>query len=331
MTEPVAIVAPSRARVLAAYAIVYVIWGSTYLAISLAIRTLPPFLMAGARFLVAGLILYAFTRARGAARPTLSHWKAATIIGGFLLLIGNGAVVWGEQYVPSGITALLIATVPLWMSLLGWLGPERRRPNVRIAVGLIVGLLGIVVLVGPGALVGEGGTVDLVGSGVIILGALSWAIGSLYARTAVTPPSPGLGTAMQMVAGGLLLVALGLGTGEGHGLDPATMSMTSVSALLYLIIFGSLIGFSAYIWLLRVEPPTRVSTYAYVNPVVAVALGWLIAGEPLSPRTLLAAAIIVGAVVLIVSAPRAVARGEIALPPSVATAVPRRRRDTAGV
>ncbi len=331
MTDAITTGAPPRSRVLAAYAIVYVIWGSTYLAISLAITTLPPFLMAGARFLVAGLILYVWTRARGAARPTIAHWKAATIIGAFLLLIGNGAVVWAEQFVPSGITALLIATVPLWMSLLGWLGPERRRPNLRIAVGLLIGLLGIIVLVGPGALLGQSGTVDLVGSGVIILGALSWAVGSLYARRAVTPPSPQLGTAMQMFAGGLLLVVLGLVTGEGRGLDPSAMSATSVSALLYLIVFGSLIGFSAYIWLLRVEPPTRVSTYAYVNPVVAVALGWLIASEPLSAQTLLAAAIIVGAVVLIVSAPRAVARGDIALPPSVAVVAPRRRRDVAGV
>lgn len=317
--------APSRARVIAAYAAVYVVWGSTYLAINFAIATLPPFLMAGARFLVAGLVLYVWMRARGAVRPSAAQWKVATIIGAFLLLGGNGAVVWAEQFVPSGITALLVATLPLWMALLGWLGPDRRRPTPRVSLGLLVGMVGIVVLVGPGALVGQGGNVDIVGAAVLMFGSLAWAAGSLYARRAATPPSPQLGTAMQMLSGGLLLVVLGLATGEGRGLDAGAISASSVSALLYLIVFGSLLGFSAYVWLLRVEPPTRVSTYAYVNPVVAVGLGWLFAGEALTSQTLLAAAIIIGAVVLIVTTPKPAAVRAPAVPPSAA-AVPRRRQ-----
>ncbi|MHB1225289.1 MAG: EamA family transporter [Gemmatimonadaceae bacterium] len=328
MPESLPAAAPSRARVLAAYAVVYVVWGSTYLAINFAIATLPPFLMAGVRFLVAGLALYAWMRARGAVRPSAAQWKVATIIGAFLLLGGNGAVVWAEQFVPSGITALLVATVPLWMALLGWLGPDRRRPTTRVSLGLLVGMIGIVVLVGPGALIGQGGNVDLVGAAVLMFGSLAWAAGSLYARRAATPPSPQLGTAMQMLSGGLLLVVLGLATGEGRGLDAGAISATSMSALLYLIIFGSLVGFSAYVWLLRVEPPTRVSTYAYVNPVVAVGLGWLLAGEALTAQTLFAAAIIVGAVVLIVTTakPAAGRTAAAALPPSATTTSRRRRR-----
>jgi drug/metabolite transporter (DMT)-like permease len=326
MPESLPATAPSRARVIGVYAVVYVVWGSTYLAINFAIATLPPFLMAGVRFLVAGLVLYLWMRARGAVRPSAAQWKVAAIIGAFLLLGGNGAVVWAEQFVPSGITALLVATVPLWMALIGWLGPDRRRPTPRVNLGLFVGMIGIVVLIGPGALIGQGGDVDLVGSAVLILGALAWAAGSLYARRAATPPSPQLGTAMQMLSGGLLLLILGLATGEGRGLDAGAISATSASALLYLIVFGSLVGFSAYVWLLRVEPPTRVSTYAYVNPVVAVGLGWLFAGEALTAQTLLAAAIIVGAVVLIVTTPKPAALRTVALPPSTASGPRRRRR-----
>lgn len=323
---PMASAASSRARILVAYATVYVVWGSTYLAISFAITTLPPLLMAGARFLVAGALLYLWMLARGAARPSAAQWKAAAIVGAFLLLGGNGAVVWAEQYVASGVAALLVATLPVWMVLLEWLGPDRRRPTLRVALGVIVGIVGVVVLVGPGAIRGEG-NVDLLGSGALILGSLAWAAGSLYSRRAPVPAAPQLGTAMQMLAGGLLLTVVGLAVGEGRGLDLSAVSASSAGALLYLIVLGSLIGFSAYVWLLRVEPPSRVATYAYVNPVVAVALGWLFAGETVSAQTLLAAAIIIGAVVLIVSTRKPDRRrGAVAVPPSAAE--PRRRRRT---
>ena len=309
--------APSRGSILLAYALVYVIWGSTYLGIRFAIETLPPFLMAAARFLVAGGLLYAFTRARGAARPSAVQWRAAAIVGGFLLFGGNGAVVWAEQRVPSGVAALLVAILPLWIVLLEWVGPEHRRPSLRTAAGVLIGIVGVTVLVGPGALHGNGNT-DLLGATALVLGSLSWAIGSLYARRAPLPKTPQLGTAMQMLAGGAMLAVGGLATGEAsHGFALSSVSLPSAMALLYLIVFGSLVGFSAYVWLLRVEPPSRVATYAYVNPVVAVALGWLLAGERMTPATMLAAAIIVAAVALIVSG-KAPARPHVGAPPSAA-------------
>lgn len=303
-TSPAPAAAPPRARILAAYAAVYVIWGSTYLAIRFAIETLPPFMMAGTRFLVAGAILYAWSRLRGATRPSRANWIATGVVGAFLLLGGNGGVVWAEQRVESGIAALLVATLPLWMALLEWIGPDRRRPTGRSALGILLGLTGVAVLVGPEALLGGAANVDPVGALVLVVASLAWAIGSLYSRRAPMPASPQIGSGMQMLAGGALLTLLGLMSGEGSRVELASFSTSSLAALGYLITFGSLVGFSAYVWLLRVEPTSRVATYAYVNPVVAVALGWLLAGETMSTQTLLAAAIIVGAVALIVSAPK---------------------------
>lgn len=293
--------APPRSHVLAAYAAVYVIWGSTYLAIHFAVQTLPPFLMAGVRFLVAGGILYAFMRLRGAApRPTAANWRAALVVGGLLLFGGNGGVVWAQLQVPSGIAALLVATVPLWMVLLDWLRPGGVRPTLRVAAGIALGLVGLGVLVGPGVLQGDG-NVSPVGALVLMLASLSWAAGSLWSSRAALPEAPAMATGMEMLGGGLLLLLAGLARGEAGAVDLASASPVSLAALLYLIIFGSLVGFSAYVWLLAHEPPARAATYAYVNPVVAVFLGWLLAGERLTSSTLLAAAIIIGAVVLIIT------------------------------
>lgn len=289
---------PSTAKLVAAFAAVYVIWGSTYLAILYAIETLPPFLMAGVRFLIAGAVLYAWAWLRGASRPAKVHWKSAVIIGAMLLLGGNGAVVWSEQRVASGLAALLVATVPLWMVLLEWARRDGTRPDGRTLFGVALGLAGLALLVGPNALLG-GGRVDLLGAGALVLGSLSWAAGSLYARRAPLPQSPLLGTAMEMLAGGALLVLLGLAVGEAGAVNLAAVSFRSMFSLLYLIVFGSLIGYTAYTWLLGVSTPARVSTYAYVNPVVAVLLGWAFAGEPLTPRMLVASAIIVSAVAAI--------------------------------
>lgn len=318
--------APSRAMVLTAYAAVYVVWGSTYLAIRFAIETLPPFLMAGVRFLIAGAILFAWARLRGAPAPSRANWMATAIVGGFLLLGGNGGVVWAEQRVPSSIAALLVATLPFWMALLQWLGPDRRRPSGRAMLGVVLGLVGVVVLVGPAAILGGAGNVDPLGALVLVLASLAWAVGSLYSRGAPMPTSPQLGSGMQMLAGGALLLLFGLAVGERDGLAIERFSTSSLLALLYLITFGSLIGFSAYVWLLRVEPPTRVATYAYVNPVVAVALGWLFAGEVMTPQTMLAAAIIVGAVALIVSAPSATGKPARGAPPSASPPPSQERR-----
>lgn len=301
MRESNLIANAARGRVLVAFAAVYVIWGSTYLAIRVAIETLPPLLMAGTRFLLAGSLLYGWMRLRGAERPQRAHWRSAAIVGGFLLLGGNGGVVWAEQRVPSGLTALLVATVPLWMTLLGWWLGHERRPNRRVAAGLFLGLLGVGLLVAARG-VGDPTGADPLGAVVLVGASLSWAYGSLWSRRAELPRSPFLATAMEMMAGGaLLLVASGL-RGEWLRLDPSAVSTRSLVAVSYLVVFGSLVGFTAYVYLLRASTPTRVATYAFVNPAVAVVLGWLVAGEALTHRTAGAAAIILTGVVLLVTA-----------------------------
>ena len=286
----------SKLQIALALGAVYVVWGSTYLAIRFAIETLPPFLMAGVRFVIAGALLYAWSRARGAERPGRLQWRAAAIVGGCLLLGGNGGVVWAEQRVDSGIAALIVTTVPLWLVLLDWLRPGGRRPGWRVALGLVIGFAGVTLLVRPGS---GGGAVDPVGAGVLVLASLSWAWGSLASRRLPLPASPILATGMEMLAGGGLLLAAGLVTGEAGRFDPAGVSTTSLAALGYLIVFGSFVGFTAYVWLLRVVSPAIVGTYAYVNPVVAVLLGWAFAGEPLTATTLIAAAVIIGGVAVI--------------------------------
>ncbi len=293
---------PPRWQVIAAFAAVYLIWGSTYLGIRFAIETIPPYLMAGTRFLAAGVLLYVWQRLYGVPRPNRLHWRSALIIGGLLLLGGNGSVTWAEQRVPSGLASLLIATVPLWISLLDWLRPGGTRPGGRVIAGLVVGFVGMVVLVGPTSLAG-GSQVDPAGALALLGAALSWAVGSLYSRTphAQQPDSPLMGTAIEMLAGGALLMMVALVRGELTRFDPAAVSLRSGLALGYLILFGAIVGFSCYIWLLKVTTPARASTYAYVNPIVAVFLGWALASEPLSPRTLIAAPMIIAAVVLITS------------------------------
>jgi drug/metabolite transporter (DMT)-like permease len=291
---------PTRHRLVLAFASLYLIWGSTYLAIRYAIATIPPFLMGGTRLLVAGAVLYAWARRRGAPPPGWERWRGAAIVGAFLFLGGNGAVVWSQQSVPSGLAALVVATVPLWMVLLESLRRDGLRAAPQELLGVAIGMLGIGLLIGPGRLVG-GGRPDPVGTLVLVLGSLSWAHGSLVARRVSQPPSPLLATGLQMLAGGALLFLAGLVVGEGARLDLPRVTLRSWLCLAYLVVFGSIIAFTAYVWLLRVTTPARVATYAYVNPVVAVLLGWLLAGEPLTPRVLLAAAVIVGAVALIVT------------------------------
>ncbi|HSJ09768.1 MAG TPA: EamA family transporter [Longimicrobiales bacterium] len=288
----------SRGKIVAAFAAVYVIWGSTYLAILYAIETLPPFLMAATRFLIAGTILFGWSILRAERRPTRAEWKAAAVVGALLLMGGNGAVVWAEQLVPSGVAALLVSVTPCWMVLLDWLWHGSRRPGMRTVVGLVLGFGGIVLLIGPSAIVG-GGNVHPLGALVLMIGCLCWAVGSLYSKRAPRPPGALLSTGMQMLAGGSLLVVAGLLTGEASRLDMDAVSMKSLLAVLYLIVFGAIIGYSAYVWLLRVVSPARVSTYAYVNPVVAVLLGWGLAGEALTARMGIAGVVIIGGVALI--------------------------------
>ncbi len=289
-------------RVWAALITVYIVWGSTYLAIRFAVETLPPFLMAGVRFVVAGALLYAWARLHGVPAPRPRQWGSAAVVGGLLLLGGNGGVVWAEQFVPSGLAALLVATVPLWMVGLD-AAATRRLPSTRVLLGLAAGLAGVAWLAGP--LGGGESPVRADGAVVLLLASLAWAVGSLFSRRADLPTGRGLGTAMQMLAGGGLLVLAGLATGETGAVELASISARSALALLYLIVFGSLVGFSAYIWVLRASTPAKVSTYAFVNPAVAVFLGWLLAGEALDARILGAGALILAAVVLIVLRPAA--------------------------
>ena len=296
--------APSRARLVVAFAAVYVLWGSTYLAIRFAVATIPPFLMAGARHLVAGAVLYPLARLRSGEQPTRANWSAATLMGALLLFGGNGGVSWAEQFVPSGVTALIVASVSLWMVVLEWLRPGGARPAGRVIFGLVLGFGGVGLLVGPSGLFGGGagsGRVDPLGATVLVLASLSWAAGSIFSRRLQLPRAPLLGTAMQSLAGGGLLILVGLLAGQGAAFHWKSVSVRSALALGYLIVFGSLLGFSAYTWLLQAAPPARVATYAYVNPVVAMLLGWALAGEQPTLRTLAASAVIIAAVVLVIT------------------------------
>lgn len=289
---------PSRGKVIAAFAAIYTIWGSTYLAIRFAIETLPPFLMAATRFLVAGSLLYMLALRGRTRAPSAAEWKAAAIVGGLLLMGGNGAVVWAQQTVPSSVAALLIAVTPAWMVLLDWVWLGARRPGVRTVSGLVLGFGGLALLVGPDSLRGSG-MIPLAGALVLMAGSLSWSVGSIYSKHAPKHPHAAVSIAMQMLAGGCLLLLAGLAHGEAARVDLAAVSVRSGLAVLYLIVFGSLVGYSAYVWLLGVVRPARVATYAYVNPLVAVLLGWTLAGEALTVRMSIAAGIIIAGVALI--------------------------------
>ncbi len=289
---------PSRLQLTVAFASVYVIWGSTYLAIRFAIETMPPLLMAAARFLTAGAILYGWARASGAARPTGAQWRGAAVVGALLLLGGNGAVVVAEQWIPSGMAALLVAAVPLWMVLIDSVWGDRVRPSGRVVTGLVAGFGGVALLAGsPG--VGAGGPEEYFGMLLLLAGGLAWATGSIVSRHVQRPNRPRLFVGMQMLVGGALLLPAGAVMGEFGQLDLAGVSTVSWAALVYLVLFGAIIGYSAYIWLLTAVPPALAGTYAYVNPVVAMFLGWWLASEPISSRSLVAAAIIIGSVVVI--------------------------------
>jgi drug/metabolite transporter (DMT)-like permease len=285
--------------ILGAFAALYLLWGSTYLTIAIAIETLPPFLMAGARFLCAGLILFAYLRWRGEKMPAAIHWKMSVLTGGLMILGGNGGVTWAEQYVASSVTALIIATTPLWAALLPWMVRKGPAPTMPLMISIVLGLSGVALLVWhPNA--GENEQTRAVGVAVILLATLSWAIGSLWSRAVPQPGNPLMSSALQMICGGgLQLVVAGL-LGELWRLDLAHVSARSAGAWVYLIFFGSIGGFGAFAFLLRWCPPSRVFTYAFVNPLVAVVLGWWILNEPVGAKTLGAAGLIVSAVALTV-------------------------------
>jgi drug/metabolite transporter (DMT)-like permease len=290
----------SRARIWVALALVYVVWGSTYLGIDLAVRTIPPFPMAAARFLVAGALLYVWATRRGdrGDRPTARHWLSAFLIAVPMLAIGNAAVGWAEQTIDTGTASLIIASVPLWMALLDRVFYARRLART-ILLGLAVGFGGVALLVAPGGSGSAGGRAI-----VLVFSSLAWAVGSLYSRHAPLPRRPLVGAAMQMLAGGMTLTVVSAVSGELGTVHPASISLESWLGLAYLVGAGSLLGFTAYMWLLRAAPTSLVGTYAYVNPVVAVLLGTVVLGEPLTWRTLVGGAIIVASVALIIRAPK---------------------------
>jgi drug/metabolite transporter (DMT)-like permease len=288
-----------RVKLLTAFAAVYLIWGSTYLAIRFAIETVPPLLMAGTRFLVAGGVLLAVVRVREGRWPARAGWLGAGATGIVLIAAGNGGITWAEGRAPSSIAALVASAVPLWMALVDWARPGGSRPSARTFGGIVLGLLGLFVLIGPRSTSGSH-SIGALGLGVLVLGSIAWAAGSVLARHVRASLSPLAATSVQMVVGGSALVVAGAMSGETVGWEITGVSARSAGALAYLIVFGSWVAFSAYVWLLRATTPARASSYAFVNPVVAVLLGSWLASEPVGPRTLLAMAIIVSAVALLV-------------------------------
>jgi drug/metabolite transporter (DMT)-like permease len=295
---------PMKLKIWIALLVIYTVWGSTYLAIRYAVETIPPFLMAGTRFLVAGAIMYIWRRSAGDPAPSRSQWLRTSVVGLLLLLGGNGLVSLAEQNVASGIAALIIGSVPLWMTTIEALRPGGVRPNYLGIVGLVIGFGGIALLVAPSLLTGNPAASHPFGVITLLFAALFWSLGSIYSRHAHLPDSSLLSTGMEMLAGGLGLYLAGTLTGEWHALAPAQITLRSWLSLLYLILFGSMAGFTAYAWLLRSAPVSLVATYAYVNPLVAILLGSLLAQETLTPHVLFSALIIIGSVVLINASPR---------------------------
>ncbi|HKE35127.1 MAG TPA: EamA family transporter [Candidatus Acidoferrum sp.] len=291
-----------RTLLLASFAAVYVIWGSTYLAIRVGVETVPPLMLAGLRHFTVGVLLYPVLRWKTGVRPSATHWKTAAVTGCLLLFVGNGGVSWAEQVVPSGITALLVTTVSFWLVIVDWLRPSGHRPARKVLVGLVLGFAGVALLVGPVHL-GGAERVDVRGVAVLVAASFSWACGSIYSKHGGMPGSALLGVAMQSLVGGTVLLFAGLVSGEFHRFRFATISWHSWVALAYLVVFGSGIGLSAYLYILQKSTAARVATYALVNPVVALLLGWLVADEVISSRTLIAAVIILTAVVLVITAP----------------------------
>jgi drug/metabolite transporter (DMT)-like permease len=291
-------VASKQTLLIVAFATVYIVWGSTYLAIRVAVETLPPFLLAAARFLIAGSMMFTWLRLRGVAMPAKNQWFNAAIAGVLMLLGGNGLVVWAEQSVCSSLAALVVALTPVWFALLDWARPGGKRPALYIWVGIVVGFVGVTLLVTGRNSAGASVTRNPWGVAALVVAGFSWAAGSLWSRYNAKPDSPWMNAALQMMCGGVALLALSLFHGEPAHFHFAQASAQSWWAFLYLVVFGSWIGFSAYVWLLKASTPSRVATYAYVNPVIAVLLGRLWLHEPLGMRTLWAAAIILAGVVV---------------------------------
>ena len=293
---------PRKIKILIAFAAVYLIWGSTYLGILFAIQSIPPFLMAGARFFFAGLIMFAIARTQGPLRSTWSQWRTSVIVGAFLLLGGNGGVTISEKFIETGLASLIVATVPIYITLLGWLIGMTPRPQPIVWLGLAGGFLGVAILLGPALrFSGGGNSHPAIGMSILLVGSFLWSAGSLYSRTAKHTASPFFAAAQQMFCGGILLMLVGFFVGEAKRFRFESITLLSSSAFAYLVLIGAIVGYTAYFWLLRHCDPAKVATYAYVNPIVAVLLGAIFAHEPFTLRMLLAAILIIGSVALIIT------------------------------
>ena len=318
--------ATDRGRIWLGLLVLYLVWGSTYLGIAIAVETIPPFLMAAVRFGLAGVVLmgWSLARAHGSfVAPTRREWRDSIIVGTLLLGGGMGMVAFGEQTIPSGITALLVAMMPVWVAIFGRALLGERLPWLA-GVGIVVGFVGVAILVGP-TILGQTGSLDPAGLAAVIVSPIAWSIGSLYASHRATLPSqPLVATGAQMLAGGAVLAVMAGVAGEFGRFDAAAVTGESVAALAYLLVIGSLLAFTTYGWLLRVAPLPFIATYAYVNPIVAVILGAFVRHEPIDPRTLVAGAVIIGAVALIVTA-----RGRMVAPAVRSSGAPSPEQATA--
>jgi drug/metabolite transporter (DMT)-like permease len=291
---------PSKIVLVAAFAALFIVWGSTYLGIMIAIKSIPPFFMLGARFFVAGFLLYIYCLIKGEKTPSVKLFCTIGLGGVLMLFVGNGAVTWAEQYLPSGLAAIVVATVPLWFVLLDKKNWRFNFSNKLIVVGFITGFAGVLLLfAGKGTLDFDGNKLKLISFFVLITGTIGWAVGSLYSKYKEVDVSVTMKAAVQMLAAGIVALLTGVLTNEQEGFSVNNISLSSVFALLYLIIMGSLVTYMAYIWLLSVRPPSLVGTYAYVNPVVAVFLGWLVAGEAITNYQIIALVVILAGVILV--------------------------------
>jgi drug/metabolite transporter (DMT)-like permease len=293
---------PPTWKILLAFSIIYFVWGSTYFAIRVGVHEVPPFLLAGVRFLIAGSALYGWMRIRGTPSPTPRQWGSASLLAVLIFVLDYGLVFWAERTVPSGVAAVMMATIPVFMALAEILFLGTQRLSWRLGLALVVGIGGVAVLVGRGVSLG-GVPVDTAGACALIVGAVSWSVAASLVRKLPLPPSKVMSSAAQMLAGGVLLTLTAALLGEFRGFHAQAVSRDAWLALAYLIVAGSIVAFTAYVWLLHHESPTKVGTYAYVNPVVAVVIGYFLGGEPLGPRTILGTALVLVSVVVITTAP----------------------------
>lgn len=292
---------PARWKILLSFAVIYLVWGSTFLAIRVAVHETPPFLIAAMRFFAAGLILFAWTRIRGERMPSARQWASASLLGLLIFVFDYGLLFWAEQRVPSGLAAVMLATIPAFMAIAEILILRTQRPTFRLGVALLIGLGGVAVLVSPSLNVG-GEPVETAGAVALIVAAIGWSIASALTRKLPLPESKMVSAGAQMLTGGVMLAFASAALGEFHRFHPSQVSRGAWLALAYLVVAGSIVGFTAYLWLLHHESPTKVGTYAYVNPAVAVVIGYFFAGEPLGPRTLLGTLLVLVSVVVITTA-----------------------------